>query len=194
MLYSMSSTDFQTLILLSETKFEVSFSSASDDKLCRVFNNFFSKTVDELKIPNISDYRLDNTNDPLKETLKYLGNHSSITNVKIKVSDASFIVEDTSSSQVIKLIKALNIKRLLKRLIFLLRLNNAFSGSHISKKFNNFIEMGEFPCVFKHIDFVLVHKKEIKSNKANYRPIITLLNISKIYEQLIYEQLYKHFN
>ena len=54
--------------------------------------------------------------------------------------------------------------------------------------------MGEFPCVFKQIDFVLVHKKEIKSNKANYRPIIILANISKIYEQLMYEQLYEHFN
>ena len=31
------------------------------------FNNFFSKTVDDLKIPNISDYKLDNTNDPPKK-------------------------------------------------------------------------------------------------------------------------------
>ena len=48
---------------------------SNDDELCRVFNNFFSKTVDELKILNISNYKLDNTNDPLKQALKYFENH-----------------------------------------------------------------------------------------------------------------------
>ena len=47
---------------------------SNDDELCRVFNNFFSKTVDELKIPTISNYKLDNTNDPLKEALRYFEN------------------------------------------------------------------------------------------------------------------------
>ena len=48
---------------------------SNDDELCRVFNNFFSKIVDELKIPNISNYKLDNTNDPLKEALRYFEDH-----------------------------------------------------------------------------------------------------------------------
>ena len=61
-----------------------------DDELCRVFNNFFSKTVDELKILNISNYKLDNTNDPLKEALRYFENHPSITNIKSKSFDANF--------------------------------------------------------------------------------------------------------
>ena len=37
--------------------------NSNDDKLCRVFNNFFSKIVDELKIPNISNYKLHSTNE-----------------------------------------------------------------------------------------------------------------------------------
>ena len=40
--------------------------TSNDDEICRVFNNFFSKTVDELKIPNISDYKPDNTNERCK--------------------------------------------------------------------------------------------------------------------------------
>ena len=39
---------------------------SNDDERCQVFNIFFSKTVDELKISN---YKLNNTNDPLKEAL-----------------------------------------------------------------------------------------------------------------------------
>ena len=46
------------------------------------FNNFFSKTVNELKVRNISNYKLDNNNDPLKEALRYFKNHPSITNTK----------------------------------------------------------------------------------------------------------------
>ena len=75
------------------------------------FYYFFSKKVDELKIPNISNYKLDNTNDPLKEALKHFENHPSITNKKSKAADASFTFRDTSSSEVIKLIKTLNVKK-----------------------------------------------------------------------------------
>ena len=84
---------------------------SNDDELCRVFNNFFSKIVDELKIPNISNYKLDNTNDPRKEALRYFENHPSITNIKSKSFDTNFTFRDTSSSEVIKLIKTLNVKK-----------------------------------------------------------------------------------
>ena len=52
------------------------------DQPCPVFNNFFSKIVDELKILNISNYKIVNANDPIKEALKYFENHPSITNIK----------------------------------------------------------------------------------------------------------------
>ena len=39
-----------------------------------------------------------------------------------------------------------------------------------------------------------VHKKEIKSDKLNYRPVSILPNLSKIYEKLVYQQFYEHFN
>ena len=54
---------------------------SNDDELCRVFNNFFSKTVDELKIPNISNYKLDNTNAPLKEAVRYFSLRAFVTDL-----------------------------------------------------------------------------------------------------------------
>ena len=74
-----------------------------------LFSNKFSKS--ELKIPNISNYKLDNTNDPLKEALRYFENHLSIANIKSKCFNTNFILGDTSSSEVIKLIKTLNVKK-----------------------------------------------------------------------------------
>ena len=97
---------------------------SNSDELCRVFNTIFSKTVDELKIQNISNHKLDNGNDPLKEALRYCENHLSITYIKRKVFDTNFTFRNTSSSDVIKLIKTLNVKRLLKTAIFSLRLFN----------------------------------------------------------------------
>ena len=70
----------------------------NDDEPCQVFNNFFSKIVDELKIPNISNYKIDNTNDPLKEALRYFENDPSITNIKSKSFHTNFNFRDTSSS------------------------------------------------------------------------------------------------
>ena len=80
---------------------------SKNDELCRVFNNFFSKTDDELKIPNISNYKRDGTNDSLKEALRYFENHPIIKNTK----SGNFTFRNISSSKVIKLIKTLNVKK-----------------------------------------------------------------------------------
>ena len=49
-------------------------------------------------------------NDSLKEALIYFENNLSIENIKSKGFDASFTFTDTSSSEVIKLIKTQNVK------------------------------------------------------------------------------------
>ena len=62
-----------------------------------------------------------------------------------------------------------------------------FFGNYICKYFNYCLEKGEFPCILKYADVVPVHKKEIKSDKANYRQVSILPNLSKIYEKLMYQ-------
>ena len=56
-----------------------------------------------------------------------------------------------------------------------------------------FSEISCVSSVLKHADIAPVHKKEIKSDKANYRPVSILPNLSKIYEKLMFQQLYEHF-
>ena len=79
-------------------------------------------------------------------------------------------------------------------LTFKWHLNVDIFGNFIRKNFNYCLKKGKFPCVLKHADVIPVHKKEIKSDKVNYRPVITVLNLSKICEKSIYQQLYEHFN
>ena len=89
-------------------------------------------------IPNVSNYKLDNANDPLKEALIiYLENHPSVTNIKSKSFEANF--RDTSSSEVIKLIKILNVKKTSQKSDIptkIAKLNADFFGNFICKNFN----------------------------------------------------------
>ena len=64
----------------------------------------------------------------------------------------------------------------------------------IYKLFNYRIDKGEFPNDLKHADIVSVYKKNNKCEKENYRPISILSNLSKIYEKLMYNQLYDYFD
>ena len=98
------STLFEQILEKRENKFDIW--EQNNFKRRWTLPSFFWKTVDELKIPNISNYKLDNTNDPLKEALRFFENHPSITNIKSKNFDASFTFRDTSSSEVLNLSKS----------------------------------------------------------------------------------------
>ena len=57
---------------------------STDSELSRVFSNFFSKAVEELKIlcVSISNLTHNESNDSLKEALSYFENHPCIENIK----------------------------------------------------------------------------------------------------------------
>ena len=46
----------------------------------------------------------------------------------------------------------------------------------------------------RHADVTPVHEKKDKNDKTNYKPVGILTNISKMYEKLIYNQLYHCFD
>ena len=60
--------------------------------------------------------------------------------------------------------------------------------------YNYCIDKGEFPDDLKHADIVPIYKKNNKCEKENYRPVRILSSLSKIYEKLIYNQLYEYFD
>ena len=107
------------------------------------------------------------------------------------------ILKETNSNEVIKLIKNLNVNKACQNTdtpTKITKSNADLFASYIFRNYNYCLEKGEFPCVLKHADVVPVHKKKEKTDKANYRPLSILPNISKIYEKLTYQQLYDHFD
>ena len=73
-------------------------------------------------------------------------------------------------------------------------MNADIFANFICLHFNYCIDIGEFPQEFQHADIIPVHKKKEKSDKTNYRPVSILPNLSRIYEKLIYDQLYDYFD
>jgi len=59
--------------------------------------------------------------------------------------------------------------------------------------FNQTVECGIFPANLKKARVIPIYKKGDEQNFSNYRPISLLPSISKIFEKIIYNQIYQHF-
>ena len=60
----------------------------------------------------------------------------------------------------------------------------------IHYNFNNSLSSSTFPTALKYANVKPVFKKDDKTDKENYRPISILPTLSKVYERLIYNQMY----
>ena len=73
----------------------------------------------------------------------------------------------------------------------LIKMNEDIFSRLIFQNFNQSIVNGEFPHCLKQAEVLPVFKKEKTFDKSNYRPMGILPVISKIYEGLMYDQMYK---
>ena len=49
-------------------------------------------------------------------------------------------------------------------------------------------------AIMKYEDGTLIHQKEVKTDKENYRPTHVLPNLNRTLNSLIYYQIYPYFN
>ena len=97
----------------------------------------------------------------------------------------------------IKLIKTFNINKACQNTDIptkTIKPNTDLFATYVFRNFNYCLEKDEFPGELKHADVVLVHKKKEKTDKANYRLVNILPNLSKSYKKLMYQQLYDNFD
>ena len=60
--------------------------------------------------------------------------------------------------------------------------------------FNTSLESSKFPYDWKTARVIPIFKKGDKSDKSNYRPISFLPVISRLFEKLVFNQLYQHLD
>ena len=63
----------------------------------------------------------------------------------------------------------------------------------ITFDFFSYIESGTFPSEWKMANVVPIHKRDDKQNVKNYGPVSLLLIFGKIFEHLIYNEMYSFF-
>ena len=77
---------------------------------------------------------------------------------------------------------------------YFLKMALPFLENSIAMLFNTSLETGIFPDIWKISRVAPIYKEGDKSEKSNYRPISVLPVSSRLFERLVYDQLYQHLN
>lgn len=171
--------------------------------LSRNVNN--SSIVQELKIDGqtvtSSSEIADKFNDFFTNIGETLAHSLEQTGIKpesyVSVTSKSFNIQPPSIETVSKLLasiderKAVGLDNLPNRL---LKISSDIIAPSLTSIFHRSITTGIFPTEWKIAKVTPVFKKGEKYDPGNYRPISVISTISKIYEKIIYDQLYNYFN
>ena len=71
--------------------------------------------------------------------------------------------------------------------------NSDIFSTFIYQSFNNMTDVSIFPTSLELANITPVYKKGSKNSKENYRPVIILPNISKIYERCLFKPISNYF-
>ena len=119
------------------------------------------------------------------------GNHMSDN-----LNTLEFTLHPVNESQIFRLLNNLSISKSTgcdKIPAKILKYSASVISPSLTNLFNSSIGMGIFPSEWKIARVVPLHKKGSRSVLDNYRPISILPVISKIFEKILYEQLYEYF-
>ena len=76
----------------------------------------------------------------------------------------------------------------------LLKMAAGIIAPSLTAIFSNSIHTGIYPNEWKSAKVTPIFKKGLKSDPNNYRPISVIPIVSKVFEQIVYNQLYHYLN
>ena len=172
----------------------------TDNTACaEILNTFFSKSVETLEIDR--ELYVNNVTmieDPIENIIQKFNDHPSILRIKEKgFSPNSFSFQSVSEDDVSEAINGLNSSKAYQKDNIppkLLKENADICISVIHNDINKNIDNGCFPVNLKNAIITPTFKKEDRLLKINYRPVSILPTLSKVYEKVIYPQIYEYFN
>ena len=114
---------------------------------------------------------------------------NNINNIKQREFSTIFGFNNTNKNEVHKIIKNLNVLKTCQCSSISTKItmfNTNLFSSFVYQHFNYCIIIDEFPGELE--------EEYVYQSTRNYLPVSILVNISKIYERIIYNQLYECFN
>ena len=173
---------------------------SDDTKVANTFNDYFTNIVKNLNIQeSITEEDIaKNVNVKIDDCISRFRNHESIIRIKQNVnSDNKFQFSTCNLENIEKKITEINIHKPTTYnhipAKMLVSVKNT-SSRYIHYFYNVAIKEGIFPNSLKLADLTPAHKKQEKTNKENYRPISILSTPSKIFENIMYEDMYNYMN
>ena len=172
----------------------------SNPETCaEIFNNFFSDAVKDLDIDrNLHIECMAYSDDSVEKAIKSFKNHPSILRtLQEGYSENKFSFDPISESSIHNVIINMDSSKLYQTDNIppqILKDNVDICIIALSSDFNGCIYNGIFPNNLKHVVIPPAFKKAERLRKINYRPASILPTLSKVYEKLLYQQIYKYFN
>ena len=167
-----------------------------------IFNKFFANIVEKLGIltEEQTTYSAANQLSKVEMAITKYKNHPSIkaiTSRMERLGKPTFNFKFTSHEETEKEVNNLKIKKASQKSYIPLKIINEIVNIisyFLYHNFNNSLTCATFPTSMKYADVTPIHKKDDKTGKENYRPISILPNLSKVYERLMYNQIYPYFD
>ena len=160
-----------------------------NDEITKIFNKYFSGTVDKLIIFEWPSCESEYTEDQLTNIINKYKSHPSIKKIKsnytikqkfsfkpVTVKDIENVIKNIPTNKVTGGEIPLNVLK-----------QSGYTYVILRECINDFL--GSFPDSLKLGNITPVHKKDEPTDKENYRPVRILPLLLKIFERLIYDQL-----
>ena len=173
-----------------------------ESEIANIFNEYFVNIVKKLGIltEEQTTYSAANQLSEVEMAIIKYKNHPSIkaiTDRMEKLGKPTFNFKFTSHEETEKEVNNLKIKKASQKSDIPLKIikeNVDIISYFLYHNFNNSLSCATFPTSMKYADVIPIHKKDVKTDKENYRPISILPNLSKVYERVMYNQIYPYFD
>ena len=161
-----------------------------NEKVADIFNKHFSTIASTIGFPD----RIDTTNSAIDKHR----NHASVVKIKGKFSDRidSFCFTTVSHDMINRKLRNINGRKATGYDNIpgkLLRLAHSELAFPLTNLINTCLTRNTFPDIMKYAELSPIFKQGDNLSKGNYRPVSVLTAVSKLYESVINDQMYKYF-
>ena len=167
-----------------------------NEEVAKVFNQYFGHITDSLDLYESPDEKVCEGLDDIDNIVYKFRNRRSVVKIKehYKVkSNFSFRLATTEEIKAIIRDLPTNRGAGSEIPVNILKKSN-FSFDELTKCVNYALTNGKFPITLKNANVTPVHKKDDPTDKTNVRPVSVLPLLSKVFEQIIYNQLGKYMD
>ena len=170
-------------------------------QIANLFNEYFVNIVKKLGLFTKEQNAIstENSLSEVEIAITKYGNHPSIiaiTEKMEKLGNPTFAFDFTSYEKTVKEVNDLKIREVSQKTdipVTIIKENIDLVSYFLYYNFNNSLPCSTFPTAMKYAEVTPIHKKDDKTDKENYRPISIRPNLGKLYERLMYNQIYTYF-